>query len=151
MSEHGSNHDVQFEKSDVDASALLKYGFVLVVTTAVVIVLLWRLYFVFVRQEAARQPPPPVLKADAEAMAAPPPNLQVRPVQDFQAFRAREVGVLESYGWVDKDKGVVRIPIDEAMRLIAERGLPPTPQSAPAVAAPAKPAVASTAAKEAKR
>jgi hypothetical protein len=57
-------------------------------------------------------------------MAAPPPNLQVRPVQDFAAFRARERGVLDSYGWVDKDKGVVHIPIEEAMRLVVERGLP---------------------------
>jgi topoisomerase IA-like protein len=74
------------------------------------------------------------------------------------------VGVLESYGWVDKDKGVVRIPIEEAMRLIAERGLPPTPPaevaadkgkpgaaSATAKGAPTKPAVASAAAKEARR
>ena len=58
MSEHGANHEVQFEKSDVDASALLRYGLVIVVITAVVVVLLWRLYFVFVGQEAARQPPP---------------------------------------------------------------------------------------------
>jgi hypothetical protein len=148
MSEHGANHDVQFEKSDVDASALLKYGFWLVVTTAVVVVLLWRLYFVFVRQEAARQPPPPILKADPEAMAAPPPNLQTRPVQDFEAFRAREDSVLGSYGWVDKEAGTVRIPIDEAMRLLVERGLPPAPAApahpspADAKAAPAKAAAA---------
>lgn len=132
MSEHGPNHDVQFEKSDVDASALLKYGLAIVVITAVVVVLLWRLYFVFVGQEAARQPPPPVLKADPEAMAAPPPNLQTRPVQDFKAFRAREEGVLESYGWVDQKAGIVRIPIEEAMRLLAERGLPPPAPSAAA-------------------
>lgn len=124
MSEHGANHEVQFEKSDVDASALLKYGLAIVVITAVVVVLLWRLYFVFVGQEAARQPPPPILKADPEAMSAPPPNLQTRPVQDFKAFRAREEGVLESYGWVDQKAGIVRIPIEEAMRLLAERGLP---------------------------
>ena len=138
MNEHDANRDVQFEKSDVNASALLKYGFVLVVTTAVVVVLLWRLYFVFVRQEAARQPPPPILKVDPEAMAAPPPHLQTRPVQDFQAFRAREEGVLSSYGWVDKEKGVVRIPIEEAMRLVVERGLPAPAAEAPALAAEGK-------------
>jgi hypothetical protein len=136
MSEHDENREVGFEATDVDASALLKYGFGLVVTTAVVVVLLWRLYFVFVRQEAARQPPPPVLKVDVEAMAAPPPHLQARPVQDFKAFREREKGVLGSYGWVDKDKGVVRIPVEEAMRLLVERGLPsPAPPSG--AAAPA--------------
>ena len=31
--------------------------------------------------------------------------------------------MLDSYGWVDKDAGVVRIPIEEAMKLTVERGL----------------------------
>jgi hypothetical protein len=138
MSEHDTNRDVQFEKSDVDASALLRYGLWIVGITAVVVVLMWRLYFVFVSREAARQPPPPILKVDPEAMAAPPPHLQTRPVQDFQAFRAREEGVLSSYGWVDKEKGVVRIPIEEAMRLVVERGLPAPAAEAPAPAAEGK-------------
>ena len=128
--DHESNSDVRFEPSDVDASSLLKYGFWLVVTTAVVVVLLWRLYFVFVAQEASRQPPPPVMKVDPEAMTVPLPNLQAFPAQDLAAFRAREDSVLHSYGWVDKEAGVVRIPIEEAMRILAERGLPP-PAPAP--------------------
>ena len=127
----GPEHpEVRFEHSDVDASALLKYGFWLVVTTAVVVVLLWRLYFVFVAREAARQPPPPVMKIDPEAMSVPLPNLQTLPTLDLTAFRAREESVLHSYGWVDKEAGIVRIPIEEAMRLVAERGLtPPAPAS----------------------
>jgi hypothetical protein len=31
---------------------------------------------------------------------------------------------LQSYGWIDQQKGVVRIPIERAMELTAERGLP---------------------------
>jgi len=131
MSSHPEkNADVRFEHSDVDAGALLKYGFYLVVTTVVVILLLWRLYFVFVGREAARQPPPPILKVDPEVMTVPPPNLQTLPTLDLQAFRAREDSVLHSYGWVDKEAGVVRIPIEEAMRLLVERGLA-TPAPAP--------------------
>jgi hypothetical protein len=129
-----TNPEVRFESSDVDATSLLKYGFGLLVTTAVVVVLLWRLYFVFVAREAARQAPPPVMKIDPEAMSAPPPNLQTVPSQDLAAFRSREDSVLHSYGWMDKDAGVVRIPIEEAMRILAERGLPaaspPTPAEA---------------------
>jgi hypothetical protein len=133
-----THHEVNFESSDVDASSLLKYGFVLVVTTAVVVVLLWRLYFVFVAREAARQPPPPILKVDPEAMTVPLPNLQAQPTLDLTAFRAREDGVLHSYGWVDKEKSVVRIPIEEAMRIVLERGLPPA-APAPPPPPPAKP------------
>jgi hypothetical protein len=134
-----NNEDVRFEHSDVDASSLLKYGFVLVVATALVVVLLWRLYFVFVAQEASRQPPPPVMKVDAEAMSVPPPNLQTLPNLDLQAFRAREDSVLHSYGWIDKDKGIVRIPIDEAMRILTERGLSPVAEPAAAGGTEAKP------------
>jgi hypothetical protein len=39
-------------------------------------------------------------------------------------FRRQEDAVLSGYGWVDKNAGTVRIPIEEAMRLTVERGLP---------------------------
>jgi hypothetical protein len=126
------NEEVGFEKTDVDATALLKFGFGLVLATAIVVLLLWRLYFVFLAQEGARQPPPPVMKADGDAMRVPMPHLQDRPAPDLAAFRAREDDVLQSYGWVDKDASVVHIPIEEAMRILAERGLPATAAAPPA-------------------
>lgn len=42
---------------------------------------------------------------------------------------------LTTYGWVSKDAGTVRLPIDRAKALIVERGLPVT--AAPEAAAPA--------------
>jgi len=127
MSAPGSEgeSDVRFERRDVDAASLLKFGFALVAATTVVVLLLWRLYFVFVAQEAARQPPPPVLRPDPAALAPPPPLLQTGPASDLAQFRAQEDQLLDSYAWVDKETGIVRIPIEEAMRLLAERGLPP--------------------------
>ena len=99
-------------------------------------------------REAARQPPPPILKVDSEVMTVPPPNLQTLPTLDLTAFRAREDSVLHSNGWVDKAAGVVRIPIDEAMRLLVERGV-----QAPVAATPSPAATtpSSKAASEAKR
>jgi hypothetical protein len=41
----------------------------------------------------------------------------------------REEQQLHSYGWVDQSAGSVHIPIDQAMQLIAERGLPTTPRT----------------------
>jgi len=35
-----------------------------------------------------------------------------------------EQRTLTTYGWVDRNAGIVRIPIDEAMRLTTQRGLP---------------------------
>ncbi len=54
----------------------------------------------------------------------PPPRLQVRPPEDLAALRAREEAMLTRYGWVDREKGEVRIPIDRAMELLVKRGLP---------------------------
>ena len=54
----------------------------------------------------------------------PEPHLLVRPGIELKAMRADEDLILNSYDWVDKEKGLVRIPIDRAMEIIAQRGLP---------------------------
>jgi hypothetical protein len=51
------------------------------------------------------------------------PALQVDSVADMAAMKARENAWLNSYGWVDKDAGIVRIPIDRAIALTAEQSL----------------------------
>lgn len=52
------------------------------------------------------------------------PLLQAAPAQALQEFQAAEEARLNSYGWVDPDAGLVRIPIQRAMQLLVERGLP---------------------------
>jgi hypothetical protein len=44
------------------------------------------------------------------------------------ALQAHEDELLNNYGWVDQDAEVVRIPIERAMELLLERGLPTRPQ-----------------------
>jgi hypothetical protein len=47
--------------------------------------------------------------------------------QDVADMHAREDLLLSNYSWVDQSKGTVRIPIEQAMQLIAQRGLPVAP------------------------
>jgi len=47
--------------------------------------------------------------------------------QDVADLHAREDLLLENYTWVDESKGTVRIPIERAMELLAQRGLPVAP------------------------
>jgi hypothetical protein len=47
--------------------------------------------------------------------------------QDVADLHAREDLLLNNYSWVDQSKGTVRIPIAQAMQLIAQRGLPVAP------------------------
>ena len=52
------------------------------------------------------------------------PRLQDRPWTELQEVRQREDEILDTYGWVDKDAGMVRIPIERAMDAVLQRGLP---------------------------
>lgn len=52
------------------------------------------------------------------------PVLQIDPVGDLKAYKAQQDELLNSYGWVDKEAGVARIPVERAIELIAEQGLP---------------------------
>lgn len=56
---------------------------------------------------------------------------EATPDDTLKQLRATENAVLTTYGWVDRDNGIVRIPIDRAMDLILQRGLPTRPQSQP--------------------
>jgi hypothetical protein len=52
----------------------------------------------------------------------PEPALQKNPQDDLRRFERDQRAMLSGYGWVDQSKGLVRIPIEEAMRIIAARG-----------------------------
>jgi hypothetical protein len=61
----------------------------------------------------------------AERPAQPPePRLQTTPVPARKQILDRESILLNSYGWVDQRAGLVHIPIQQAMELLAKRGLP---------------------------
>src|SRR5207247_11156213 len=72
-------------------------------------------------------------------------RLQVAPAVELERYRREQKELLETYGWVSKKEGIVRIPIARAMELIAKEGLPsrmtnansslqtpPSPQPSPA-------------------
>jgi hypothetical protein len=56
----------------------------------------------------------------------------------LQKFREGEQQQLTGYRWVDRSKGIVSIPITQAMQMIAQRGIPPSPPAPPNVYYPPK-------------
>jgi len=54
----------------------------------------------------------------------PAPQLEINERTELNGIRLREEDTLSTYGWVDQKSGAVRIPIDRAMDLLVERGLP---------------------------
>ena len=108
----------------VDVRAVLGFGAGLVVTALVLHALVWLLFAYFDRREATRVAPAYPLAIGREDRLPPEPRLQPNPRGDLQALRAQEEALLTTYGWVDRPAGVVRIPIEEAIRITAQRGLP---------------------------
>ena len=54
----------------------------------------------------------------------PPPRLQVDPNAEYQDYLSSQMEVLNTYGWASREEGRARIPIERAMKLVAEGGLP---------------------------
>jgi hypothetical protein len=65
------------------------------------------------------------------ATPMPEPRLQTDPPDDLAKLRAREQKELDTYYWIDRDKGIVHIPIDEAMKQVVARGIDGFPQGKP--------------------
>jgi hypothetical protein len=61
----------------------------------------------------------------------PAPRLQVNPAADLERLRAEESENLGTFGWADRDRTSVRIPIERAMKLLSEKGIDGWPSAAP--------------------
>jgi hypothetical protein len=59
-----------------------------------------------------------------QGVIPPEPRIEVAPYEQLQQLRAREDHILNSYAWVDQKAGVVRVPIDRAIDMLAAKGLP---------------------------
>lgn len=118
------HEDTHFEVTDITARNVFLVGAGVLVTTWFLIGLLYFLFTYFSRERARTSPPPLPITALHEGFP-PEPRLQQSPPRDLKAFRAREDWELNNYHWLDKAKGRVAIPIEQAMRMVAEHGLPP--------------------------
>ena len=127
--QHQVNLGVHHEQSDVNIRAIVGFGAGLIVTAVVVYVLIFVLFRYFDRRESAKVPAEYPLAAAQGQREPPEPRLQTDPRQDLADLRAKEDELLRTYGWVDRNAGVVRIPIDTAMKLTLQRGLPARQES----------------------
>ena len=118
------NATVQHEGSDVDVRAILGFGAGLIVAAVVIHLIVWLLFLYFSGAATTRDTVDFPLAAGQATRVPPEPRLQTTPRDDLRALKAREEEILGSYSWVDRPNGIVRIPIDEAMKLTLQRGLP---------------------------
>jgi hypothetical protein len=141
-----SNPEVQYEKTDAHPRPLYHFLFWICVTCIFSAAFSWAtLSWLNVWREKASQPAVMAVPQDGAGSAQPPaPRLQTREPLDLAAFRKEEAEILSTYGTVDKEKGIFRIPIDEAMKLALERGFPVAGEATADAKAPLAKAPATT-------
>jgi|ERR1051325_4789094 hypothetical protein len=132
------NPETKHETSDVSVRALLWFVVIFVAFAVVVHVLLYGLFKVYVWQ--AKNEPHPARTAMKTAPPIPEnPRLQpfpskdakgtdvaptsATPVVDMAEMRQKENEALTTPGWLDKEHGRVRIPIESAKQLVLQRGV----------------------------
>jgi hypothetical protein len=97
----------------------------------VVLALMWGVV-TFLKGSLTKQDPAPAALAEARETRVPAgPNLQPNPSADMAAFHAAEEQELAKWAWVDKEKGVARVPALRAMEIVLSRGLPAPPPMPP--------------------
>ena len=124
----------KYEHTDIDPAVGYKFALWLSVSMVLSFFIVYGAFWFFERRQstadAAAQKFP--LAADY-ARPQPTPALQTQPFKDIHTLRQSETDRLNSYGWVDQGAGVTRIPIDRAMDVLLQRGLPVRPDGAAVV------------------
>jgi hypothetical protein len=115
-----------YEVRDINLRNLVWLTVILVVVVGAISLLVGLLYDSLNASTAARSAPPPPLLEEAQGLP-PAPLLQRDPEESLQRMSSETDALLNSYGWVDKEAGVVHIPIERAIELMLERGLPTRP------------------------
>lgn len=113
------------ERSDVRVRPLGIFLVVLVASMLLVGVVVQWMFGALERIAAEGDPiRHPLAESDRQT---PGPLLQVSPRQDLDVLRADEMEELATAGWISREQGIARMPIDRAIQLTAERGLPEWP------------------------
>jgi len=113
------------EHSDIDPSYGYKFGLWLAVAMVISAGIVYATFQLFEGQTRARDAAEQRFPLAAGRVQEPPAiPLQTQPFKDVYLVRLSERQTLDTYGWVDRANGIVRVPIHEAMRLTLEQRLP---------------------------
>jgi len=126
--QHGDEARAGYEKRDFSVGAAGLFFVGLFILIAGGLLLSWGVFDFLAGWRAETDPAPPPL-AVTRPSRPPEPRLQVNPPAELETVRREEEALLNSYGWVQKEAGVVRIPIERAKKLLLERGLPARPSA----------------------
>ncbi len=135
---HNQGHDageprhtnVAFEGRDIEARSI--YGYLLALglaTAAALLICVYILRFTLNFAASSQAPPPPSREAHQRELP-PEPRLQgvpghtTDPQQDWRDKLKADTEANQKFAWIDESSGIAQIPVKDAMKVIAEKGLP---------------------------
>lgn len=116
------------ELRDVRANTMLAFALALAVIVVLSCLFLIWLFDTFQRRAQRHDPK---LSPLVESQVPPAPRLEIKPSRNLAQQRAAENRLTHHYRWIDKEEGVVQIPVERAMELVADEGLPASAASPP--------------------
>jgi hypothetical protein len=128
--------DVSFEERDVNARTIYGYLFALgLAVVAAMLICIYILRFTLNYAASTDTPPPPSRQALGKDYRELPPEPRLQGVpgheSDPQADLRKKIQAdseaNEKLEWIDKSSGVAQIPVKDAMKIIAEKGLAAAP------------------------
>ena len=132
--------DVSFEERDIKISAMYWSLVVLASFTAVALIIcVFVFHFTTHLAASSDAPPPPSREAFGKDYQALPPEPRLQgvpghpsdPQKDLRNKRAADIAENEKLQWLDKNAGIAQIPVEDAMKIVAEKGLPSFSPSSP--------------------
>lgn len=113
--------NVTHERKDVDVIGVFMVAAIILLLVVISLLSVWGvIHFFNSDRKEHRQAP----LAARNENAFPAPRLEATPGVALAHDTAAQKVELESYGWVDREKGVAHIPINLSMKLLLQRGLP---------------------------
>ncbi|MFY9842356.1 MAG: hypothetical protein WA718_23905 [Terriglobales bacterium] len=143
MNQGHPGHEVEFEHEDLSTRGVFAFMIGLAVTGVVIYFIIVGMYSFLDNYERSQMASASPLVTTKGAMSRVvtqadmdkafkdngAPMLETNERGQFKDFLIRQEDQLNSYGWVNQKDGVAHIPIERAMELIVQRGLPVVPQA----------------------
>ena len=124
---HGEHHaETLHEENTIQLAPVLIFAIVMIVVSAATFLTVKIIEHAFAINWTRSEVPVSPL---AQPQMPPPPLLQVSPGRDLRELGEETNTVLNNYRWIDQQNGVVGIPIEEAISILAKRGLPSRDQT----------------------
>jgi hypothetical protein len=113
----------QYEHTDIEPSIATRFAVWLAFAMLISVGIVYGTFWLFEgRAQTAAKTDQQYPLAVGQVREPPAPHLQTQPFKDIYLLRQGELEKLSTYGWVDKDAGIARIPIEDAMQMMSERG-----------------------------